>query len=60
MERTTLRLAVRVSGRRRLVPPAVCDGAVAILHEALTNVHRHAQARTVHVAVAFRSDGVRL
>jgi len=60
VDRTMLRLAVRVSGRRRLVPPAVCDAAVAILHEALTNVHRHAQARTVHVAVAFRSDGVRL
>jgi PAS domain S-box-containing protein len=55
-----LALTVRVSGRPRAVPGPVREAAVSILHEAMTNVRKHAHARAVRVAMAFASRRFRL
>lgn len=55
-----LALSLRGSGPARPVSPAVRDAIVCIVHEALTNVLKHAQARGVRVSVAFRGTGCRV
>jgi signal transduction histidine kinase len=46
------------SGETRPVTPAVALALHRTALEALTNVRRHAAARTVEIALAFRSDGL--
>jgi signal transduction histidine kinase len=48
-----LALTMRGTGRARPVPMLVRDVAVSIVHEAVTNVLKHADARAVNVAVTF-------
>jgi PAS domain S-box-containing protein len=55
-----LALSVRVSGPARLVPAAVRDAAVSVVHEALTNVVKHTPARGVRVSVRFRVARLRV
>lgn len=51
-----LRVGLRVEGDRRPLDPAVEVTAYRILQEALTNVRKHAHARSVAVRLAYRSD----
>jgi signal transduction histidine kinase len=57
---TTIVLTVRVAGQARPVGSHVCEAVVAIVHEALTNVLKHAAARRVRVAVACTDRRLRL
>ena len=57
---SALALSVRVTGRPRLVGLAVCDAAASIVREAVTNVVKHAHARTVVVTVALVKRRLRL
>jgi signal transduction histidine kinase len=50
---STLGLAVNVRGRTRALPPQICDAAALIVEQAITNVVRHAQARTVQLVMGF-------
>ena len=65
----SLGLSMKVSGPVRMVAAVVRDVAVSIVHEAVTNVVKHANARGVRICVAFgskrllisvRDDGVGL
>jgi signal transduction histidine kinase len=49
-----------VSGERRRLPVPVDVAGYRIVQEALTNVVRHADARSVRVALAYEDDGVAL
>ncbi|MFL5401722.1 MAG: PAS domain-containing protein [Gemmatimonadales bacterium] len=49
-----------VGGLPRPVAPAVEEVAVRVVQEALTNVVKHADARTVRVGLGFEPKGVRL
>jgi PAS domain S-box-containing protein len=55
-----LALSTRVSGSVRLVPAVVRDVALALVHEAVTNVVKHARASGVKVSVAFSGNRLRL
>jgi PAS domain S-box-containing protein len=50
---STLALSVSVSGRPRPVSALVSDVVVSIAHEAITNVVKHAGAKTVSVSLIF-------
>jgi PAS domain S-box-containing protein len=52
---TSLALSVAVTGQVRRVRPRIQDAVVRIVQEAATNVARHAGARTVQLAVSFRT-----
>ncbi|HKW73304.1 MAG TPA: PAS domain-containing protein [Candidatus Dormibacteraeota bacterium] len=56
----TLALSMKVNGPVRLVPTVVRDVAVSIVHEAMTNVVKHANAQGVRVLVAFGGARVHL
>jgi signal transduction histidine kinase len=56
----TVALAVTVTGRARAVRAELCDAAAAIVHEAVTNVVRHAAARIVELRLAFGRSRLRL
>ena len=53
LDGSALDFAVNVRGRTRPMSPRVCDAGTLIVQEAITNVLRHAQARTVQVALDF-------
>jgi signal transduction histidine kinase len=55
-EPTGLRVAVTLSGRQRTVPTTVDVTAYRIVQEALTNVHKHADADAARVEVAYLPD----
>jgi signal transduction histidine kinase len=53
LEESGLDFSVNVRGRTRAMSYRVCDTATLIVHHAITNVLRHAQAHSVQVAVEF-------
>jgi len=53
LEGSSLGLAVNVRGRTRAMSPRVCDAATLIVQQAITNVLRHAEAQSVHLAMDF-------
>jgi signal transduction histidine kinase len=53
-------LSVVVAGRPRPVRADACDAAAAIVHEAVTNVLKHADAQTVELSVTFGRSRIRL
>jgi signal transduction histidine kinase len=53
-------VTVDVTGERRRLPVPVDVAGYRIVQEALTNVVRHAAARTVRVALAYEPDAVAL
>jgi signal transduction histidine kinase len=53
LEESGLGLSVNVRGRTHVMSPRVCDAATLIVHHAITNVLRHAQAHSVQLAVEF-------
>jgi signal transduction histidine kinase len=53
LEESGLGLSVNVRGRTHVMSPRVCDVATLIVHHAITNVLRHAQAHSVQLAVEF-------
>ena len=55
-----LALSIRVAGHTRLVPALVRDATISIVHEAITNVVKHASARLVKVSVTFGRRRLRL
>ena len=55
-----LPLSMTVSGPVVPVAVNVCDVALSFIHEAITNVIRHAHARSVKVSVVFASRRLRL
>ncbi len=57
---TPLSLSVAVTGEVRPIRPHIQDAVVRIVQEAATNVARHAQARTVQLAVSFGPRGLRV
>ncbi|MFF8811422.1 sensor histidine kinase [Streptomyces pactum] len=56
--RTGLRTTLTVAGERRDVPAAVGRTAYRIVQESLTNVARHAAARTASVRIDHRPDAL--
>jgi signal transduction histidine kinase len=58
--RTGLRAELTVEGIRPPLEPAVEVSAYRIVQEALTNVRKHAGARSVRVALRFDAVGLRL
>jgi len=55
-----LSLSVSLKGRTRAVPTETRDAIVAIVHEAVTNVVKHADARAVSIGLAFTRARIRL
>lgn len=55
-----LSLSVSLRGRTRPVPGETRDAVVAIVQEALTNVVKHAGARSVAIGLAFTRARIRL
>ncbi|GAA4947062.1 sensor histidine kinase [Actinoplanes utahensis] len=55
-----LQIGVRWEGRRRPLPADVELSAFRIVQESLTNVLRHADARTCDITFAYLPDGVRI
>lgn len=55
-----LSLSVSLKGRPRPVPAETRDAAVAIVQEAMTNVVKHAGARSVAIGLAFARTRIRL
>ena len=55
-----LSLAVRLKGRTWAVRAEVRDAAAAIVHEAMTNVLKHAEAHSVLLALTFGRKKIRL
>jgi PAS domain S-box-containing protein len=58
--RAAVMVSLTVTGRPRRVRPRLHEAVVALVREAVTNVVKHAEARTVLVVVAFRSRGCRV
>ena len=57
---SSLTLSIDVRGRARPVRADVCDVAVSVVQEAMTNVLKHAHARSVKVSVTFGTRSVRV
>jgi PAS domain S-box-containing protein len=55
-----LTLSFNVKGHARSIRADVCDVAVSIVQEAMTNVRKHAHARGVKLSVAFGIGSVRV
>jgi PAS domain S-box-containing protein len=55
-----LTLSFNVKGHARSIRADVCDVAVSIVQEAITNVLKHAHARGVKLSVAFGTRSVRV
>jgi signal transduction histidine kinase len=55
-----LSLSVSVKGQTRSVPPETRDAIVAIVQEAMTNVVKHAAARSVAIGLVFTRTRIRL
>jgi len=58
VRRAGLRVAVRIDGPRRDLPPGVDLSAYRVVQEALTNTLKHAGATTATVAIGYGTDGV--
>ena len=58
--RAPVMVSLTVTGRPRQVRRRVHDAVVGTVREAVTNVVKHADARTVLVVLAFRSRGCRI
>ena len=58
--RTTLLVAVEISGEARDIPPEVKTALFRVAQEALTNVVRHAHARAVQLRLAYHQGRVTL
>jgi signal transduction histidine kinase len=58
--KAALAVSITVSGPVRSVPTVVRDVAVSVVHEAITNVVKHANAREVRLRVVFKRRRVRL
>jgi len=58
--RSELTFSFNVKGLARSIRADVCDVAVSIVQEALTNVLKHAHARGVKLSVTFGTRSVRL
>jgi signal transduction histidine kinase len=57
---STLGLATNVRGGTRAMSPRICDAAALIVAQAITNVVRHAQARTVQLEMEFGMRRLRI
>jgi PAS domain S-box-containing protein len=55
-----LTFSFNVKGRARSIRADVCDVAVSIVHEAMTNVLKHAHARGVRLSVVFGTRSLRV
>lgn len=55
-----LTLTIRVTGKPREVTTPVLDLALSVVHEAVTNVLKHAGARSVSLTVSYRARTCRL
>ena len=53
-------LEVNVRGRTRTMPPRLCDAAILMVQEAITNVVRHAQAHRVQLGMDFGVQRLRI
>jgi len=60
LEESGLGLSVNVRGRTHVMSPRVCDAATLIVHHAITNVLRHAQAHGVQLTVEFGMRRLRI
>ena len=58
--RAPITVSITVTGRPRQVRRRLHDAVVGTVREAVTNVVKHAEARTVLVVLAFRSRGCRV
>jgi signal transduction histidine kinase len=58
--RSGVQVRLDIDGDRRPLPPAFELTAYRILQEALTNVRKHARARSVSVALSYDADALRL
>jgi PAS domain S-box-containing protein len=58
--RAPLTCSLTVTGRPRPVRPTIQNAMVQLVREAVTNVIKHADARSVLVLVAFRARGFRV
>jgi PAS domain S-box-containing protein len=58
--RAPVTVSLTVTGRPRPVRPRLHEAVVAMVREAVTNVVKHAEARSVLLLLAFRSRGCRL
>jgi PAS domain S-box-containing protein len=56
----SLALTLRVAGQACLVGEPLRDAAVAVVHEALTNVVKHAGARRVTISLTFALEHLRI
>ena len=57
---TALELTFMISGQAQRVNAATRDASVGIVREALGNILKHAEARSIRVAIAFHSRRVRV
>jgi signal transduction histidine kinase len=57
-QRTGLRASIRISGRVDDAPPDIQRCVLRVVQEALTNVHRHAGATSVHVGAKVVGERV--
>ncbi|MDT0305565.1 sensor histidine kinase [Streptomyces sp. DSM 44917] len=57
---TGLRVRVETTGEPPVVPPQISLAAYRIVQESLTNVTRHAQARSATIRVAYRPGELRV
>lgn len=53
-------ITLQIKGPVRLVTADLRDAAVSIVHEAITNVLKHAQAQSVQIRVSFQPNRLRL
>jgi len=58
--RSALAITLQVSGSVRLVSTDLRDVGVSIVHEAMTNVLKHAQAQSVTIRLTFQPNRLRL
>jgi signal transduction histidine kinase len=59
-ERAPIRIKVETTGVEQPLPDAARIATFRIVQEALNNVIRHAEARTVHIALDYAESGVHL
>lgn len=59
-QRTGITCRLNLTGEERRLPPRLEEALYRIVQEALTNVRRHAEARTAEVQLDLKPDRVRL
>ena len=60
LEESAIDLSVNVRGRTRVMPSRVCDAAMLIVQQAITNVLRHAKANRVELTIEFGMRKLRI